>query len=69
MKPCAQCGEALADAAARCPACGTAVGSQIMDLGRAKDEPVGFEKDAWVAKAIAGTMGLLVLAALLWFLK
>ncbi|HXC63874.1 MAG TPA: hypothetical protein VNZ67_05925 [bacterium] len=69
MKACAQCGETLADVAARCPSCGTAVGSQILDLGRAKDEPVGFEREAWVAKAIASAMGLLVLAALMWFLK
>jgi uncharacterized membrane protein YvbJ len=69
MKPCAQCGETLADAAARCPACGTAVGSQILDLKPGKDELVGFEKDTWVGQAIAWTMGLLVLAALIWFLK
>jgi len=69
MKPCAQCGESLADVAARCPACGTAVGSQIMDLGRAKDEPVGFERDAWVTQAIAWSMVLLMVAGLIWFLK
>jgi hypothetical protein len=69
MKPCAQCGETLADAAARCPACGTAVGAQILGLGRPKDEPIGFEKEAWVGRAIAVVMGLLVLAALFWFLK
>jgi hypothetical protein len=69
MKACVQCGETLADAAARCPSCGTAVGSQILGLGRPKDEPLGFEREAWVAKAIAVAMGLLVLAALAWFLK
>jgi hypothetical protein len=69
MKPCAQCGETLADAAARCPGCGTAVGSQILGLGPAKDEPLGFERDGWLGPAIGWTMGLLVLAALIWFLR
>jgi hypothetical protein len=69
MKPCAQCGETLADAAARCPSCGTAVGSKIMELRPGQDEPVGFDRESWVGQAMAWTMGLLVLAALAWFLK
>jgi hypothetical protein len=59
----------LADAAARCPACGTAVGAQIIDLGRSSDEPVGFEPERWVFHAIAWSLALLVLAALIWFLS
>ena len=44
------------------------VGGHATDLG-SKDEPVGFERDAWVGHAVIGMVVLFVAAALIWFLK
>jgi hypothetical protein len=59
----------MADVAARCPACGMAVGAQPGSYRAPHDEPLGFTHEDWLIKAILLVLGLLICAVLLWFLK
>jgi hypothetical protein len=69
MKPCAHCREPLADVAARCPACGMAVGAQPGSYRPPHDEALGFSHEDWLLKTILLLLGLLICVGLWWFLQ
>ena len=69
MKACEHCKTPMADAADRCPACGMAVGGQVLRELREVDEPLGFKRDSDALIGIVFTLILLAIAGIMWFLK
>lgn len=69
MQACSHCGEAMADAAARCPKCGVPVGGSLSEVRDIRDEPIGFERDQPVLMIILALLGLLALAGIVWFVR
>jgi uncharacterized membrane protein YvbJ len=67
MQACAHCGEPLADAAARCPQCGLAVGGSLSPVVSQSDEPIGYERSKALLTAILIVLGLLAAAGVVWF--
>ena len=69
MKACPHCQSPMADAAERCPACGMAEGGKVLRDLREVDEPLGFKRDNEAFIGIVFFLILVVIAAVLWFLR
>jgi hypothetical protein len=68
VKACANCGQAMADAADRCPACGMAEGASLSPVME-HDEPLGYERSPMVQALIVALLVLLVAVAVVWICK